>query len=84
MFVRSHFVRISALAAAVTLTSACSNILDYFAQKGLDDPSEDVTVEGLNNKVLIGRDDYGVPYIEADSIGDLAFGIGYAMAEDRL
>ena len=84
MFVRSHFVRISALAAAVTLTSACSNILDYFAQKGLDDPSEDVTVEGLNNKVLIGRDNYGVPYIEAESIDDLAFGIGYAMAEDRL
>ncbi|WP_276666268.1 penicillin acylase family protein [Thalassolituus oleivorans] len=84
MAAQMNFVRCITLLGAVTLTSACSEVFDYFAQKGLDDPTENISVSGIANKVLIGRDDYGVPYIEADSIDDLVFGIGYAMAEDRL
>ncbi len=35
-------------------------------------------------KATIVRDNYGVPYIFADSIADAAFGDGYAQAQDRL
>ena len=35
-------------------------------------------------RATIVRDDYGVPHVFADTKADLAFGAGYAMAEDRL
>lgn len=35
-------------------------------------------------KVVIHRDEWGVPYIVAGNDNDAAFGLGYAMAEDRL
>jgi penicillin amidase len=38
----------------------------------------------LNSTVEILRDRTGVPHVYADSTTDLYFGLGYAMAEDRL
>ena len=37
-----------------------------------------------NGEILIIRDDYGVPHIFADTKEGLAFGMGYAVAQDRL
>ena len=37
-----------------------------------------------NGEILIIRDDYGVPHIFADTKEKLAFGMGYAVAQDRL
>lgn len=37
-----------------------------------------------NSEILIIRDDYGVPHIFADTKEGLAFGMGYAVAQDRL
>ena len=75
-----------ALAAltSVTLLSGCSSAFDWLASRNLDTPDGVTEVNGLRADVTIRRDDYGVPFIEADSLHDLAFGIGYAMAEDRL
>jgi penicillin amidase len=39
---------------------------------------------GLEKEVWICRDDAGVPQIYAETLGDLAFGMGVAMAQDRL
>ena len=36
------------------------------------------------SEILIVRDDYGVPHIFADTKEGLAFGMGYAVAQDRL
>jgi penicillin amidase len=41
-------------------------------------------VSGIAQSVSIGRDEIGVPHIYAGSEGDLAFGLGFAMAQDRL
>jgi len=35
-------------------------------------------------KATIVRDEFGVPYIIADTVADAAFGDGYAQAQDRL
>ncbi len=43
-----------------------------------------VQVVGLEQAVTIRRDHLGVPYIKAKTRDDLFFGIGYAMAQDRL
>ena len=39
---------------------------------------------GLEREVWIGRDECGVPQVYAETLGDLAFGMGMAMAQDRL
>jgi len=39
---------------------------------------------GLDRDVWICRDECGVPQVYAESLGDLAFGLGVAMAQDRL
>jgi penicillin amidase len=43
-----------------------------------------MAVEGLESHVLIARDRYGVPRIEARSAADLCFGQGFCMGQDRL
>ncbi|MFW9818345.1 MAG: penicillin acylase family protein [Candidatus Thorarchaeota archaeon] len=42
------------------------------------------SVTSYSNEIQIIRDDYGVPHIFADTKEGLAFGCGYAMAQDRL
>ena len=39
---------------------------------------------GLSRDVWICRDDVGIPQVYAETPGDLAFGLGLAMAQDRL
>ncbi|MFX0151162.1 MAG: penicillin acylase family protein [Candidatus Hodarchaeota archaeon] len=39
---------------------------------------------GCSGKIIIVRDNYGVPHIFASTKEGLAFGAGYAMAQDRL
>ena len=41
-------------------------------------------VRGLDGAVTIGRDGHGVPGVFATTLADLAFGMGWACAEDRL
>nr|WP_277819089.1 penicillin acylase family protein [Pseudoroseomonas vastitatis] len=46
--------------------------------------SETTHLAGVSGKVEIVRDDVGIPHIFASSSADLQFGLGFAMAEDRL
>jgi penicillin amidase len=43
-----------------------------------------LSVQGLESRVTIARDKFGVPRIEARSSNDLCFGHGFAIAQDRL
>lgn len=49
-------------------------------------PREEQTlrVPGLSREVWICRDEVGVPHIYAETPGDLGFGLGLAVAQDRL
>lgn len=47
-------------------------------------PSSTVQVNGLKGRVVIHRDERGIPYVEAQNDEDLYFGQGYATAQDRL
>ncbi len=69
---------------AVGGLTGCSSLFDWVASRNLDAPEGVVTLAGLQQPVEIRRDEYGVPFVEAQNIADLTFGIGYAMAEDRL
>jgi penicillin G amidase len=43
-----------------------------------------ITVDGLEGRVRIRRDRWGVPHIEAGSLADLSFAGGFAHGQDRL
>src|SRR5207245_2949813 len=43
-----------------------------------------IRMRGIRDRVQIGRDQWGIPTIEAESDADLFFGFGYAAAQDRL
>lgn len=47
-------------------------------------PSSGSVSAGVSAKVEIQRDQWGIPHIYASSDRDLYFGLGYAMAQDRL
>ena len=46
--------------------------------------SGSIIVDGIAEEVEIIRDVFGVPHITARNEPDLFFGMGYAMAQDRL
>lgn len=58
--------------------------MDLLLRHTVDSEEGEVRLSGLSAPVTIRRDELGVPRIEASSEGDLAFGMGYAMASDRL
>lgn len=73
----------SLLLFSLILLNACSVI--QVTQRGtVDRTSGEVTLAGITEAVTISRDEFGVPRIDARNESDLAFGLGYAMASDRL
>jgi len=55
-----------------------------FLSRSLPKTSGLLTVTGLRNEVIIKRDDFGVPFIAAQSLEDMYFATGYCHASDRL
>lgn len=79
---RKHLLH-GLLFSSLFLLSACSVV--QLSQRGtVDKTSGEVTLAGITEAVTISRDSFGVPRIDARSESDLAFGLGYAMASDRL
>jgi penicillin amidase len=47
-------------------------------------PTTTIQLAGLHDRVIVRRDERGIPYIEAKNDDDLYFAQGYVMASDRL
>ncbi len=45
---------------------------------------EEISLSGLNSKVIVKKDDRAIPYIEAQNEDDLYFAQGFVTASDRL
>ena len=59
------------------MVSSCTSLLNS-AFKGALPPMEGTQIiPGLKDKVLVKRDNLGIPYIEASNIDDLIFTMGY-------
>ena len=80
---KKRLLPVAVMAASLAL-SGCSTLFNWVAQKNLDEPSGEVLLVGPQQEITIRRDDYGVPFVEAQNLNDLTFGVGYASAEDRL
>src|SRR5918996_6519864 len=74
--------------AVVILAFAClfsSVTLDQHAQSTVQkDSSPWIQIKGIKDRVVIRRNERGIPYVEAKNDEDLYFGQGYATAADRL
>lgn len=76
-----------ALAASLVfgvLLVGCQPLLERMAQSSVDAEAGRIALPGLAAPVTVRRDAYGVPLVEAASEADLAYAMGYVMAEDRL
>ncbi len=71
------------LGAAVLLFSLSANV-PLRARQAPAPEQRSLQLEGLRERVVITRDERGIPYIKANSDEDLYFAQGYATATDRL
>lgn len=72
-----------ALIVLVVLLLSTAGFAYRIAHGGLPETSGTITA-GVDSKVEIYRDEFGVPHIIASNIEDLFFAQGYAQAQDRL
>ena len=79
-------VRLASFAAlgGATAVGAAAGGLYYLLRRSLPRTRGSLTVDGLNGPVEIVRDRWGVPHIFAGDEHDVAFGLGFAHAQDRL
>src|SRR5690606_10190914 len=79
------WIRAMLLGGLVLATTGCvEGWLDKWRADSVDEQTGTLHVEGLAAPVTIGRDELGIPLIEAESFEDLAFATGWVMANDRL
>ncbi len=72
------------LLALIVFSGIAAGGIYFFANKGLPVYSGEITVPGLENEVVITRDERGVPYIDAKNLDDLFFAQGFVHAQERL
>jgi acyl-homoserine-lactone acylase len=69
--------------ACFILSGCKKQLLDHFFKDALPPLEGTQIVPGLKDKVLVKRDNLGIPYIEASNMDDLIFAMGYVSAYDR-
>jgi len=75
---------IVALVVVVVLVLVGGYLFFYDLTRGpLPQHEGEVTVTGLNDRVEILRDEWGIPHIYASNMHDLLFAQGYTQAQDR-
>jgi len=63
--------------------SGCTPLLNVSYKKSLPPMEGEQVLPGLSDNVTVKRDNLGIPYIEAQSMDDLIFAMGYISACDR-
>jgi penicillin G amidase len=58
--------------------------LYIFLGRSLPETSGEIKLQGLNETVVVVRDEYGIPHIQAKNEHDLFLAQGYVQAQDRL
>lgn len=53
-------------------------------ENSLPDLTSTMSLSGIDEEIIIIRDNYGIPHVRAKSVDDAFFGQGFATAQDRL
>src|SRR5690349_9516034 len=75
---------VSALTMQRVLTCFLTLIFLLAPSLAQNESPQSIKIKGLKERVMIARDERGIPYIDAKSDDDLYFAQGYATAADRL
>lgn len=70
--------------STLLLIGGCHSLLDYRYQDTLPLAQGEVVLPGVQEPVSIRRNALGMPFIEAGSLADASFALGYVHAADRL
>ncbi len=70
--------------ALLALLALLAAALGWYAQRVQPQVHGEITLQGAAGMVRIERDEHGIPTVRADSVRDVAFGLGVAHAQDRL
>ncbi|UJP09483.1 penicillin acylase family protein [Microbacterium sp. KUDC0406] len=71
------------VAAILVIATAAAFFLAWTVQRSFPQTDGQTSLQGLQSKVLVQRDDRGIPTITANSTDDLFFAEGYTHAQDR-
>src|SRR5271154_4888001 len=80
---RSHFLR-NIFAGLLLILGAAFLIGWWMIWRPLPELDGDLSLPGVRQPVLVDRDGWGVPWIQASSMEDLEIAQGYVVAQDRL
>ncbi len=70
---------------SILLLISALSIFIYFIYRGTQNTLKgNLKINGLLDKVIVHRDQYGVPHIEAENDSDAFFALGYTHAQDRM
>ena len=72
------------LTVVICLVIILTGLGAFYTQQTLPQTSGSLAVAGLQSRVSVARDGWGVPHITAQNQHDLFFSQGYVTAEDRL
>ena len=62
----------------------CHSLLNGYYRDTLPPTQASITLDGPQKPVSVRRNALGMPFIEADSLADASFALGYVHATDRL
>jgi penicillin G amidase len=73
-----------ALGGLIVFAAVSVLIISIYLRGSLPQTAGEITVAGAKAPVTITRDKYGVPRIQAQSLEDALFGLGFVHGQDRL
>jgi acyl-homoserine-lactone acylase len=79
-----NILKVCGIIAVCLLLGSCAKLVDWHFKGQLDAPSGNITIAGLKDTVTVRRDAYGIPFVEAKNMEDMAMAVGYVHASDRL
>jgi penicillin G amidase len=72
------------LISILSLTLVLALVVYIYLKSTLPDYEGTLSIQGIENKVEIIRDSFGMPHIYAESDNDAYFALGFSMAQDRM
>ena len=81
---RKFFLKILCIVLICLSLGGCSGLVNWHFKGQLDAAKGQIIMEGLKETVTVRRDVYGIPFVEAKNMEDMAMAIGYVHATDRL
>lgn len=76
--------RLKLIFSSSVIVISSTVIMYFWIANSLPTYDGKISIDGISNTVEIIRDQYGIPHINAATVRDAYFGLGYVHAQDRL